>query len=83
MTGKEVARLVKRVVELTGLSAIDFAGHSLRSGFVTDATKAGAADSEIMEQTGHTSRATVDQYRQMHGAGALNAARKVAALAQH
>lgn len=82
MTGKEVARLVKRVVELTGLSAKDFAGHSLRSGFVTDATRAGAADSEIMEMTGHTSRQTVDEYRQMHGAGALSAAHKVAGLAK-
>lgn len=80
MTGKEVARLVKRVVMSTGLSGKDFAGHSLRSGFVTDATKAGAADAEIMEQTGHTRRETVDVYRQLHGHGALSAARKVAEL---
>ena len=80
MTGKEVARLVKRVVEATGLTAKDFAGHSLRSGFVTDATQAGASDSSIMEQTGHTSRETVDGYRKQAGRGALDAAHKVAEL---
>lgn len=80
MTSKEVARLVKRVAEATGLSAKDFAGHSLRSGFVTDATKAGATDAEIMEQTGHTRRETVDEYRQLHGHGALSAAHKVVEL---
>ena len=74
---KEIERLVKRVAESLGLDPADFAGHSLRSGFVTDATNAEVQDSDIMEQTHHTNRATIDEYRQTHGKGAMRAIDKI------
>lgn len=49
------AGLPASVLELLG-------GHSLRAGFVTQAKANGAADEEIMRQTGHTSAAMVRAY---------------------
>lgn len=73
MDGQEVARIVKRAAAAAGLDARRFAGHSLRSGYVTAATLAGANDGDIMEQTGHRSSATLRRYKQMAGKGAKRA----------
>ncbi len=73
MDGQEVARIVKRAAAAAGLDARRFAGHSLRSGYVTAATLAGANDGDIMEQTGHRSSATLRRYKQMAGRGAKRA----------
>lgn len=49
-----VARIVKRLVTCAGLGdAKEFAGHSLRSGFVTSAVRAHKSIDVIMKQTGH------------------------------
>lgn len=80
MDPKQVERIAKKAAGLAGLHPAHFAGHSLRSGFVSDSSLAGATDFEIMEQTGHKSRDTVDEYRQMHGTGALNATEKIAEM---
>lgn len=77
MTGKEVERLVKAAAMLAGLDPELLSGHSLRAGFVTDATFADATDTEIMEQTHHTSRDTVDEYRHTHGKAAISATQKI------
>ena len=50
---KDIARLVKAAVTAAGYDHAQFSGHSLRSGFVTSAARAGVADRLIMKQTGH------------------------------
>ena len=62
LTGRSVARIVKRSVELAGLEPAKFSGHSLRAGLVTSAAKAGKPVHAIMRQTGHRSLATVERY---------------------
>ncbi len=73
LCGRTVARVVKRAVADSarheGLSAGAIAarvqtvsGHSLRSGFATSAAAAGAEEWEIMRQTGHQKRESVQGY---------------------
>lgn len=57
-----MALVVKRAVASIGGEALTFAGHSLRAGFATSASRAGRHDRDIMRQTGHRSRAVFDQY---------------------
>lgn len=64
LSGRDVARTVKRAAAAAGLDPATFSGHSLRSGFATTAARAGASDRSIMVQTGHKSRAMVDRYVQ-------------------
>lgn len=64
LSGRDVARTVKRAAERAGLDPVAFSGHSLRSGFATTAARSGASDRSIMLQTGHKSRAMVDRYVQ-------------------
>lgn len=71
-----VARLIKRLCERAHLPQKDFAGHSLRSGFVTQATADGVADWQIMRVTGHKSLAMLDRYNRDKGQGQVNAIRK-------
>lgn len=74
MQGREVARIVKRACERAGISAHEYAGHSLRAGFVTEAAEHGAQAWEISEQTGHAAGSRVLQsYIRASGRGALRA----------
>jgi integrase len=57
---RTINRIVKRAAERAGLDPRDYGAHSLRSGFVTAARRAGLDDAHIMAQTGH---ATVDMVR--------------------
>jgi integrase len=58
-----VAEIVKRLVRRAHLETPEnYGGHSLRAGFVTEASANGASDREIMRQTGHRSRAMIDRY---------------------
>jgi site-specific recombinase XerD len=57
-----VALIVKRAAAAAGLDETKYAGHSLRSGFATSASEAGASDRSIMRTTGHRSREMVDRY---------------------
>ena len=77
MDGKEVARIIKSACERAGVDARRFAGHSLRSGFVTAAKLKGVGDGDIMEMTGHESALTLKRYTHMAGLGAKRAARAV------
>lgn len=61
LAGKDVARIVKAATEAAGYDAEAFSGHSLRSGFITSAARAGVADRLIMKQTGHK------RLEEMHG----------------
>ncbi|MBA3531096.1 MAG: integrase, partial [Ardenticatenales bacterium] len=57
-----VALVVKRCAEATGLDPAEFAGHSLRAGLATSAALEGAAEWEIMRQTGHRTSEMVQKY---------------------
>lgn len=59
----QVARIVKRRAALAGLAG-DWAAHSLRSGFVTEAGRQGVPLGEVMAMTEHRSVSTVMGYFQ-------------------
>ncbi|MFJ2550107.1 site-specific integrase [Pseudomonas sp. NPDC087612] len=67
LSGDQVARIVKRRAQLAGLEG-DWAAHSLRSGFITEAGRQGVPLGEVMAMTEHRSVTTVMGYFQ---AGAL------------
>lgn len=70
-----VADIVRRRAHLAGLSG-DFAGHSLRSGFVTEGARQGIALPALMAMTEHRSVASVIGYFQA-GTAAMNPAAKL------
>ena len=63
ISGDHVARMLKRRARLAGLTG-DWAGHSLRSGFVTEAGRQGVPLGEVMAMTEHRSVGTVMGYFQ-------------------
>ena len=63
MTGDQVARIVQRRARPAGLPG-DWAAHSLRSGFVTEAGRQGVPLGEVMALTEHRGVATVMGYFQ-------------------
>lgn len=67
LSADQVARIVQRRAKLAGLDG-DWAAHSLRSGFVTEAGRQGVPLGEVMAMTEHRSVTTVMGYFQ---AGAL------------
>lgn len=64
-----VGEIVQRRARLAGLEG-DFGGHSLRSGFVTEASRQGVALPAIMQLTEHRSVSSVVGYFQAGGATA-------------
>jgi integrase len=74
LSDKDVARLIKNATAAAGYDADDFSGHSLRSGFVTTAARAGVADRLIMKQTGHASLTVMHGYIRRAGLFTENAA---------
>lgn len=75
LTSQSVALVVKRAAQRAGLDARQFAGHSLRSGFITEAAGAGVESRDIMAQTGHASESVMRGYIQDAGRGARSAVR--------
>jgi integrase len=63
LSGDQVARIVQRRAKLAGLAG-DWAAHSLRSGFVTEAGRQGVPLGEVMAMTEHRSVTTVMGYFQ-------------------
>ena len=59
---RAVALVVQRAARRAGLDPKTLAGHSLRSGFCTEAARAGASERAIMAQTGHRSTLTLRGY---------------------
>lgn len=55
LTSRSVAAIVKRYDELAGHHPAQFAGHSLRAGFITSAAESGAALLRIADQSRHKS----------------------------
>jgi integrase len=63
LSADQVARIVQRRAQLAGLDG-DWAAHSLRSGFVTEAGRQGVPLGEVMAMTEHRSVTTVMGYFQ-------------------
>lgn len=62
LTAQSVSLLIKHHAKAAGIDAQSLSGHSLRSGFVTQALINGATYPEIQRQTGHRSVASVTRY---------------------
>lgn len=62
LSGRDVARIVKRAAASAGLDPRELAGHSLRAGLVTSAAQAGKSSHAIMKTTGHRSLSMVQRY---------------------
>lgn len=63
LTAQSVALIVKAAIgRVRGHDAQNYSGHSLRSGFVTQAAMAGLPTFQIKEVTGHRSDATLAKY---------------------
>lgn len=59
---ERIARIVKTAVAGLGLDATDYAGHSLRSGFVTTCLESGLNEIVIAAHVGHSSLSTTRRY---------------------
>lgn len=83
LSGGDIHAVVQRLTVAAGLARNVGAGnpygaHSLRAGFVTEATRDGKlSDLEVMEVTGHKTSAMVARYRREVNAPKANAARKL------
>ena len=62
LMAKDVARLVKKYAGFAGFSVENFAGHSLRAGFITSGANAGADIMKLMEVSRHKKPETVIGY---------------------
>jgi site-specific recombinase XerD len=62
LSAHKIALVVKVAAAAAGLDQRHFAGHSLRSGLVTAAVKAGRSYASIKRTTGHTSDTMVQRY---------------------
>ena len=62
LSAQSVALIVKRHAEAAGLDPQEFAGHSLRAGFLTSAAEAGADVLRMMEVSRHKRVETVQGY---------------------
>ena len=62
LSDRTVARITKKLVTPLGYAPSDFAGHSLRRGFSTEASRNGAPDKTIAATTGHTSTRGLQPY---------------------
>lgn len=70
LSDKAVLRLVKDRLVAIGVDPEQYAGHSLRAGYVTAAAKAGVSYEDIRKVTRHAKLDTVARYdRQQGGAG--------------
>ena len=69
MSGDAVNEMIRRRAEAAGFTPAQtqlLGGHSLRSGFVTEAFRAGADAHAIMRQTGHRSPVMLEVYAREH-----------------
>lgn len=62
--GQTIARMIQRRAALAGLDPADFGGHSLRSGFVTEAGRRGVSLQDTMALSGHRSVTVALGYHQ-------------------
>jgi integrase len=76
LNDRAIALIVKRAAKAAGLDTRQFAGHSLRAGFVTQAANDQTPEWAIAEVTGHKSRAVLQRYIRDAGRGQLTAIRR-------
>jgi site-specific recombinase XerD len=62
LTDRSVAIILKRRARQAGLDPVAYAGHSLRSGFLTSGAEAGASVFKMMEVSRHKSVDTLRGY---------------------
>lgn len=62
LSGAAIGGVMRRRMRDCGIDPIGFSAHSLRSGLVTAAAKAGVPTWAIQRQTGHRSESTVHRY---------------------
>lgn len=62
MTDKAIYDVIKKAAENAGFDKAEFAGHSLRRGFITTTADMGAEERDIMRHTGHRSIQTMRRY---------------------
>ncbi len=62
LSDRAVANIIKRHAQRLGHDADDYAGHSLRRGFSTQASRNGAAERTISRTTGHTTTKGLQPY---------------------
>jgi site-specific recombinase XerD len=62
LSARAIANVVKHYAKRAGFDPDEFAGHSLRAGFVTSAAEKGRSTERIMDHTGHQSAAMVRVY---------------------
>jgi integrase len=62
ISGATIGRIVKLAVASIGLDVKQYAGHSMRAGFITSAGEAGVAEWLIAAQTGHRSMEILRRY---------------------
>jgi len=77
LSPKAVALILKSRLEKVGYHSEEFSGHSLRSGFCTQAAMNGASDRAIMQQTKHRTREMVDRYVRVASIWSENASTKL------
>jgi integrase len=75
LDGRSLARVVQGAALAAGLDPHQFAGHSLRSGFITSAALAEIPEWKIQEQSGHKSERVLRGYIRAAGIGASDAVR--------
>ena len=77
LSDRSIALIIKQCVRAAGLDPTHYAGHSLRAGHCTQASRAGVAEHVIRKQTGHHSGNTLQRYMRVgalfveNSAGAL------------
>ena len=76
LTGHAIAYLIKENFHLKDCFK-NYSGHSLRSGFVTEAALSGVPEHIIMRQTGHKKSDTIKKYIRIGNMWQENAASKV------
>ncbi len=76
ISDKVIALVVKEAAQAAGLEPRQFAGHSLRAGFVTQAAQDDVPEWQIAEVTGHKSRAVLQRYIRDAGLGQVRAIRR-------
>lgn len=75
LTDRAIALVIKAAAVRAGLEPSQFAGHSLRRGFITAAAGAGVQSRDIMAQSGHKSESVMRGYIEESGVQALAAVR--------
>ena len=74
LSGRGIAEIIKRRVNLAGLDPARYSGHSLRAGFATSAAATGATETAIARQTRHRSMTVLRGYIREGGLFRTNAA---------